>query len=51
MVPCLVAQRSSGTLVLAHRQPLLDQWAAQLPMSLGIGDKAVAVASESPTDG
>jgi superfamily II DNA or RNA helicase len=26
----LVAQRSRSTLVLVHRQPLLDQWVAQL---------------------
>ena len=32
----LVAQRACSTLVLVHRQPLLDQWVAQLSMFLGI---------------
>ncbi|MFI5395674.1 MAG: TOTE conflict system archaeo-eukaryotic primase domain-containing protein [Candidatus Binatia bacterium] len=37
----LVAQRARSTLVLVHRQPLLDQWVAQLSMFLGIDAKAV----------
>lgn len=37
----LVARRARSTLVLVHRQPLLDQWVAQLSMFLGIDAKAV----------
>ncbi|MFN8626631.1 MAG: DEAD/DEAH box helicase family protein [Candidatus Binatia bacterium] len=37
----LVAQRARSTLVLVHRQPLLDQWVNQLAMFLGIDAKAV----------
>jgi hypothetical protein len=37
----LVAARSRTTLVLVHRQPLLDQWIAQLSMFLGLAPKAV----------
>jgi len=37
----LVAQRQCGTLILVHRQPLLDQWVAQLAMFLGIDSKAI----------
>src|SRR6185312_640503 len=37
----LVAQRSRNTLVLVHRQPLLDQWRAQLSMFLGIEEKEI----------
>jgi superfamily II DNA or RNA helicase len=32
----LVAQRARSTLILVHRQPLLEQWIAQLAMFLGI---------------
>lgn len=37
----LVAARSRSTLVLVHRQPLLDQWRAQLSMFLGLAPKAI----------
>ncbi len=37
----LVAQRGRGTLVLVHRQPLLDQWVTQLAMFLGIDQKEI----------
>jgi superfamily II DNA or RNA helicase len=37
----LVAERARSTLVLVHRQPLLDQWVAQLSMFLGIDAKAI----------
>jgi superfamily II DNA or RNA helicase len=37
----LIAARSRNTLVLVHRQPLLDQWIAQLSMFLGIAPKAI----------
>jgi len=37
----LVAKRTCNTLVLVHRQPLLDQWVAQLAMFLGLDPKAV----------
>ena len=37
----LVAQRGRNTLILVHRQPLLDQWRAQLSMFLGIEEKAI----------
>jgi superfamily II DNA or RNA helicase len=37
----LVTQRARSTLVLVHRQPLLDQWVNQLPMFLGIDTKAI----------
>ena len=37
----LVAARSRSTLVLVHRQPLLDQWIAQLSMFLGLAPKAI----------
>lgn len=37
----LVAARSRNTLVLVHRQPLLDQWRAQLSMFLGLAPKAI----------
>jgi hypothetical protein len=36
-----VAARSRSTLVLVHRQPLLDQWRAQLSMFLGLAPKAI----------
>jgi superfamily II DNA or RNA helicase len=32
----LVAERGCSTLVLVHRQPLLDQWLAQLSLFLGV---------------
>jgi len=37
----LVAQRARSTLILVHRQPLLDQWVAQLSLFLGIDSKAI----------
>lgn len=37
----LVAQRARSTLILVHRQPLLDQWVAQLSMFLGVDAKAI----------
>ncbi len=37
----LVAHRARSTLILVHRQPLLDQWVAQLAMFLGIDAKAI----------
>jgi superfamily II DNA or RNA helicase len=37
----LIAARSRNTLVLVHRQPLLDQWIAQLSMFLGVTPKAI----------
>jgi len=37
----LVAARARNTLVLVHRQPLLDQWIAQLSIFLGVDPKAV----------
>lgn len=38
---CLVAKRGRSTLVLVHRQPLLDQWVAQLSMFLGLDEKEI----------
>lgn len=37
----LIAARARSTLVLVHRQPLLDQWIAQLSMFLGLAPKAI----------
>jgi superfamily II DNA or RNA helicase len=37
----LVAARGRSTLILVHRQPLLDQWVAQLRMFLGLDPKAI----------
>lgn len=37
----LVAARARNTLVLVHRQPLLDQWIAQLSIFLGVEPKAI----------
>ncbi len=37
----LIAARARNTLVLVHRQPLLDQWIAQLSMFLGIAPKTI----------
>ncbi len=37
----LIAERGRSTLVLVHRQPLLDQWIAQLSMFLGIAEKEI----------
>ena len=37
----LVAQRRRSTLVLVHRQQLLDQWLAQLAIFLGIEEKEI----------
>ena len=38
---CLAARRGCGTLILVHRQPLLDQWVAQLALFLGIEQKEI----------
>lgn len=37
----LVARRSCSTLVVVHRQPLMDQWRAQLAMFLGVDPKEI----------
>ncbi len=37
----LIAKRARSTLVLVHRQPLLDQWVAQLAMFLGVPEKEI----------
>jgi superfamily II DNA or RNA helicase len=37
----LVAHRGRSTLILVHRQPLLDQWVAQLAMFLGIDEREI----------
>jgi superfamily II DNA or RNA helicase len=37
----LIAQRARSTLVLVHRQPLLDQWIAHLSMFLGVAEKEI----------
>ncbi|HEX4961862.1 MAG TPA: DEAD/DEAH box helicase family protein [Thermoanaerobaculia bacterium] len=37
----LIAKRARSTLVLVHRQPLLDQWVAQLSMFLGLEEKEI----------
>jgi superfamily II DNA or RNA helicase len=37
----LVAKRGRSTLVLVHREPLLDQWVAQLSMFLGLEEKEI----------
>lgn len=37
----LVAQRRRATLILVHRQQLLDQWLAALSMFLGIDEKEI----------
>ncbi|MGH2361751.1 MAG: DEAD/DEAH box helicase family protein, partial [bacterium] len=48
----LIAARCRSTLVLVHRQPLLDQWIAQLSMFLGLPPKAIGqigAGKHSPT--
>jgi superfamily II DNA or RNA helicase len=48
----LVAARARTTLVLVHRQPLLDQWIAQLSMFLGVDAKTIGqigAGKRSPT--
>jgi superfamily II DNA or RNA helicase len=48
----LVAARARTTLVLVHRQPLLDQWTAQLSMFLGIDPRTIGqigAGKRSPT--
>jgi superfamily II DNA or RNA helicase len=48
----LVAARARTTLVLVHRQPLLDQWIAQLSMFLGVEAKTIGqigAGKRSPT--
>ena len=37
----LVAERACSTLIVVHRQPLLDQWLAQLSLFLGIDAKEI----------
>ena len=37
----LIAERHCNTLVLVHRQPLLDQWVAQLALFLGLDAKDI----------
>jgi len=37
----LIAERQCNTLVLVHRQPLLDQWVAQLALFLGLDAKDI----------
>ena len=37
----LIAKRARNALVLVHRKPLLDQWAAQLALFLGVEPKAI----------
>jgi superfamily II DNA or RNA helicase len=37
----LVARRKTSTLILVHRQPLLDQWLAQLALFLGVDQKEI----------
>lgn len=37
----LVAKRPVSTLILVHRQPLLEQWVAQLSLFLGLEAKAI----------
>ena len=37
----LIAKRSRSTLVLVHRQPLLDQWIAQLALFLNVEPKSI----------
>jgi len=37
----LIAQRGRNTLVLVHRQPLLDQWVAQLALFLQVDPKSI----------
>jgi len=37
----MIADRQCNTLVLVHRQPLLDQWVAQLALFLGLDNKDI----------
>ena len=37
----LIAQRTTNTLILVHRKPLLEQWIAQLAIFLGIDAKQI----------
>ncbi|MGB5718154.1 MAG: DEAD/DEAH box helicase family protein, partial [Gammaproteobacteria bacterium] len=37
----LIAERQCNTLILVHRQPLLDQWIAQLALFLGLDAKDI----------
>jgi len=37
----IIAARSCSTLILVHRQPLLDQWRAQLSLFLGLEPKQI----------
>ena len=38
---CLIAERAVNTLVLVHRQQLLDQWVARLTSFLGLEPKSI----------
>jgi superfamily II DNA or RNA helicase len=37
----LIAARARNALILVHRQPLLEQWVAQLAMFLGVEEKSI----------
>ncbi len=37
----LIAERKRNTLILVHRQPLLDQWVTQLALFLGLGPRDI----------
>jgi len=37
----LIAKRARNTLILVHRQPLLDQWIAQLALFLDVDSKSI----------
>jgi len=37
----LIAERQCNTLILVHRQPLLDQWVAQLALFLGLDSRDI----------
>lgn len=39
----MIAARGRGTLVLVHRQPLLEQWIARLSVFLGIEPKQIGI--------
>ncbi|MDP1604090.1 MAG: DEAD/DEAH box helicase family protein, partial [Legionella sp.] len=39
----MIAERKAATLILVHRQPLLDQWKARLQQFLALGDIKIGV--------
>jgi superfamily II DNA or RNA helicase len=41
----MIAERKAATLILVHRQPLLDQWKARLQQFLALGDVKIGVIS------